>query len=68
MASMNATEYRVFARSDFHTFMHRAFRELNPPSVSTPIWNNESVTSKLEACRRGEINRLIINVRNLPSE
>jgi predicted phage terminase large subunit-like protein len=62
MATLTANEYQAFARSDLYTFMHRAFRELNPTAPFLHTWHNELVTSKLEACRRGDITRLIINV------
>ena len=62
MATMSASEFQSFARNDFHTFMHRAFLELNPRSTFLHNWHVELVASKLEACRRGEIKRLIINV------
>ena len=62
MATMSAADYQIFARNDFYTFMHRAFRELNPRSAFLHNWHNELIASKLEACRRGEITRLIINV------
>jgi len=62
MATLSASEYQAFARNDFYTFMHRAFRELNPTTPFLHTWHNELLTAKLEACRRGEITRLIINV------
>jgi predicted phage terminase large subunit-like protein len=62
MATMSAAEFKIFARNDQYTFMHRAFRELNPRSSFLHNWHNELIASKLEACRRGEITRLIINV------
>jgi predicted phage terminase large subunit-like protein len=62
MATLSATEYQAFARNDLYTFMHRAFLELNPTTPLLHTWHNELITSKLEACRRGEITRLIINV------
>lgn len=62
MASMSPAEFKIFARNDQYTFMHRAFRELNPRSSFLHNWHNELIVSKLEACRRGEITRLIINV------
>jgi predicted phage terminase large subunit-like protein len=62
MATMSAAEYRTFVRNDFYTFMQRAFLELNPRSSFLDNWHIEHVASKLEACRRGEITRLIINV------
>jgi len=60
--TISAAEYRVFSRNDFYTFMHRSFRELNPRMPFKHNWHNELIASKLEACRHGEITRLIINV------
>jgi predicted phage terminase large subunit-like protein len=62
MATLSASEYQAFVRNDLYTFMQRAFRELNPVTPFLHTWHNELVTSKLEACLRGEITRLIINV------
>jgi hypothetical protein len=62
MSKISATEYQAFTRHDLYTFMHRAFRELNPRSTFLHSWHNELIASTLEACGRGEITRLIINV------
>src|ERR1700745_349597 len=62
MMSLNAAEYQAIARYDLYTFMHRAFLELNPSATFLPNWHLELIAAKLEACRRGEIKRLIINV------
>jgi predicted phage terminase large subunit-like protein len=62
LSTLNAAEYQAFARNDFYTFLHRAFRELNPRSAFLHNWHNELIASKLEACRRGRITRLIITV------
>ena len=62
MSTISAAEYRAFSRCDFYTFMHRAFRELNPQVRFLHNWHNELIAAKLEACFRGQINRLIINV------
>ena len=62
MATISASEYQAFSRYDFHTFMHRAFLELNPGTPFLPNWHNELIAAKLEACLRGETIRLIINV------
>ena len=62
MATISTTEYQTFARHDFYTFTHRTFGELNPRSTFLHNWHNELIASKLEACRHGEITRLIINV------
>ena len=44
------------------SFVHRSFYELNPDTVFKPSPHIEAIASKLEACRRGEIRRLIINL------
>lgn len=62
MATLSVNEYQAFARNDLYTFMHRAFRELNPTTPFLHTWHNELIASKLEACWRAEITRLIINV------
>jgi predicted phage terminase large subunit-like protein len=62
LSTLSAAEYQTFARSDFYTFLHRAFLELNPRAAFLHNWHNELIASKLEACRRGEITRLIINI------
>jgi hypothetical protein len=60
--SLNAAEYQVMLRRDLQAFIHRAFLELNPSARFLPNWHLELIAAKLEACRRGEIKRLIINV------
>jgi len=44
-----------------YAFTQRSFYELNPTTPFIPNWHMEVVASALEACRRGEITRLIIN-------
>jgi predicted phage terminase large subunit-like protein len=62
MSTISVGEYRALLRNDLHTFMHRAFLELNPQVRFLHNWHNELIAAKLKACFRGEINRLIINV------
>jgi predicted phage terminase large subunit-like protein len=62
MSNISPEEYRALLRNDFSTFVHRSFRELNPSVQFMPTWHNELIATKLEACLRGEIIRLIINV------
>jgi hypothetical protein len=62
MSTISEAEYRAFSRSDLYTFMHRAFRQLNPQVPFLHNWHNELIAGKLESCFRREINRLIINV------
>jgi predicted phage terminase large subunit-like protein len=59
---ISAAEYSAFTRSDFYTFLHRAFLELNPQVRFLPNWHLELMAVELERCRRGETKRLIINV------
>jgi hypothetical protein len=64
MAAPNLTtsEYQALLRHDFCGFIERSFYELNPETESQPNWHIEVLAADLEACRRGEIKRLIINV------
>jgi len=55
-------EYRALLRLDLRTFTERAFAELNPATDLSWNWHIDAILDKLEACRRGEIRRLIINV------
>ncbi len=49
-------------RSDFHTFLHRSFRTLNPGRPFLPNWHIEAIGYQLERVRAGEVRRLIINL------
>ena len=51
------------------SFAERAFYELNSQTPLLIGWHIEQIAAKLDACRRGEIKRLIINLppRNLKS-
>jgi len=62
VATLSAVDYRALVRHDLHTMMHRAFLELNPQVAFLDNWHNEVIAAKLEACFRGEITRLIINM------
>lgn len=55
-------EYHAVLRCDFSAFTERAFVELHPHGLLIPSWHLDMMVSKLEAVRRGEIKRLIINV------
>ena len=59
---LTPNEYRALLRSDFNAFIERSFYELNPTTPFLPNWHIEVIAAELEACRRGEIKRLIINV------
>jgi predicted phage terminase large subunit-like protein len=64
MTMMDLTRRHLNAaiRSDFYWFVRRAFRELNPTTPFLANWHIRLIAAKLEACSRGEITRLIINV------
>ena len=59
---LTPNEYRALLRSDFTAFIERSFHELNPATSFLPNWHIEVIAAELEACRRGETKRLIINV------
>ncbi|MDR6303301.1 putative phage terminase large subunit-like protein [Nitrobacter vulgaris] len=49
-------------RNDFAGFVRRSFRTLNPGSTFVPNYHINAIAYQLERIRRGEINRLIINL------
>jgi predicted phage terminase large subunit-like protein len=55
-------EYRAFLQRDLCAFVERCFHELNPSTNFLPNWHIQVICSTLEACRRGEITRLVINM------
>ena len=55
------SDYCALMRRDLYAFIERAFYELNPTTAFVPNWHIEVVASELEACRRGDTTRLIIN-------
>lgn len=55
-------QYLALMRNDLYAFGQRAFRQLYPQTEFSPNWHLELIAAKLEACMRGEIKRLIINV------
>ncbi|HEY5048969.1 MAG TPA: phage terminase large subunit [Rhizomicrobium sp.] len=57
-----AQDYRALVQSDFHLFLHRSFAELNPRTEFLDNWHLEVLAAKLEAVRRGEVKRLIVNL------
>ena len=49
-------------RSDFESFLRRCLLTLNPGMPFLPNWHIKAITYQLERVRRGEVNRLIINM------
>jgi len=62
MKDLTRRHFNAALRTDFYRFIQRAFRELNPSTPYLPNWHVMLIAAKLEACQRGEITRLIINV------
>jgi predicted phage terminase large subunit-like protein len=62
MSIIAPNEYRAILRSDPYAFIQRCVYELHPNIEFLPNWHIEVIAAKLEAVRRGEIKRLIINV------
>lgn len=58
----NPNESQALLRQDFMSFIEMAFNELTPGTQFVFARYLELIAAKLEACRRGEIKRLIINV------
>jgi predicted phage terminase large subunit-like protein len=59
---LRASEYYALVRQDLSAFIQRCFYLLNPTTELLWNWHLEVIAAALEACRRGEITRLIINV------
>lgn len=62
MAEHAVSHFAELLRNDFAAFAHRAFLELYPSRAFESNWHIEVLAAKLDAVRRGEIKRLIINV------
>ena len=58
MNAISIAELHAALRGDFHTFMLRAFLELNPRARLLPNWH--MLCAKLQAVREGRIKRLIV--------
>lgn len=58
---LTPSEFRELLRRDLYAFTERCFYELNPTAEFLRNWHIELVTTALEACRRGECRRLIVN-------
>jgi hypothetical protein len=60
--TITPSEYRAVLRQDLCAFIERCLYELNPNTQFLWNWHIEEIAAVLEACRRGEITRLIVNV------
>ncbi len=55
-------ELAALLRNDFMAFTEACFRQLNPHTPFLHSWHLDLLADRLNACRRGEIQRLILNV------
>lgn len=54
--------FDALLRTEFRSFLPRCFRGLNPGTPFVPNWHIDAIGYQLERIRRGDINRLIINM------
>jgi predicted phage terminase large subunit-like protein len=59
---LTRSEVSAMYRTDLYAFTPRCFYELNPTTPFVANWHLDVIAAELEACRRGETTRLIINV------
>jgi len=59
---LSVDDYRYIFQPDFMSFTERSFYELNPQTPFFTAPYIELIVSKLEAVRRGQVKRLIINL------
>jgi len=59
---LTRSEYRILLRLDLYAFIERSFYEVNPTAEFLSNWHLEVIAAELEACRRCETKRLIINM------
>src|ERR1700733_15519018 len=55
-------KFQALLRADFRVFIHKAFNTLSPGQTYVPSWHIDAIADRLERVRRGEIQRLIINM------
>ena len=62
MSRIDHALYSLMLRNDFESFLRRSLLTLNPGTPFLPNWHIKAITYQLDRVRRGEINRLIINM------
>jgi len=62
MTELTTPEYQTLLRNDLTSFIARSFYELNPQARLSMAPYIEVLATKLEACRKGKIKRLIVNM------
>ena len=61
-SSLSVDQYQELLSSDPYTFTQKSFAHLNPRTRLRLNWHIEVMVAKLEECRLGKINRLIMTV------
>jgi predicted phage terminase large subunit-like protein len=59
---LSHAEYEFILQRDLMSFIERSFYELNPQTAFSASPHIEVLASKLEACRRRKVRRLIVNL------
>lgn len=62
MGKLELSAFNYILRSDSYAFLHRCFLTLNPGTPFLRNWHIAAILYRLEQVRKGEINRLIINM------
>ncbi|MBV1889385.1 MAG: phage terminase large subunit [Proteobacteria bacterium] len=62
MISFQPHEYHAILRNYFSSFLQKSAFEVSPGMEYRHNWHIDLIAQKLEACRKGEIKRLIINI------
>src|ERR1700693_4069613 len=62
MNSLDQNLLNAVVRQDLYSFTRKTFNTLNPGQTFVPEWYHQAIAYQLERVRRGEINRLIINL------
>jgi hypothetical protein len=59
---LSKAEFQALCRQDFAVFFQRAWSEMGEGSEYRHNWHIDCVAAHLQACERGDIKRLIINI------
>ncbi len=62
MSKYNQRDLYLILRNDFHVFMKKAFRSINPGEKLSDNWHLRAITHHFDLCLQGQINRLLITV------
>ncbi len=62
MSEFTKKERNLVLRSDFYSFMRKAFESQNPGTLFLDNWHLHAIVYYLELCRRGIIKRLLVTI------